>query len=107
MQENNSYEIRLTNRNIFILLVSIQLAFFGSIALDKLGLGIPLLRQIIGFIYLTFIPGFLILKCFKINGKKIVEDVLYSVGLSLSFLMFTGVLINFLYPLVGISKPIS
>jgi len=75
--------------------------------LDKLGLTIPILRQIIGFIYLTFVPGFLILKILKINNNSITETLAYSVGLSLSFLMFVGALMNYFGPLLGFSKPIS
>lgn len=70
-------------------------------------LGIPLLRQIIGFIYLTFIPGFIILRVLKLDKITITETILFSVGLSIACLMFTGAIINTLYPLIGISKPIS
>ena len=90
-----------------MVVVSLQLAFLGLIALDNLGLGIPILRQVIGFLYLTFVPGILLLGVFKINNLNTVETLLYSVGLSLSFLMITGFLMNFFYPLIGISEPIS
>ena len=103
----DSAVIYLTAKKIFIIIVSLQLALLGSIGLDKLGLEIPILRQAVGFIYLTLVPGFLILRLLRINDKVNLETLLYSVGLSLSFLMFTGALINFLYPLIGITKPIS
>ena len=99
--------IHLTTKNLLIVIFSLQLAFLGLVGLEKLGLEIPILRQAVGFIYLTFVPGFLIFKILQINNRNIIESLLYSVGLSLSFLMFTGALINFLYPLIGISKPIS
>lgn len=75
--------------------------------MDFIGIEIPILRQAICFIYLSFIPGILILRILKLQKVNTIETVLYSVGLSLSFLMFTGALINSLYPLIGISKPIS
>jgi len=103
----DSAVIHLTAKKIFIIIVSLQLALLGLIGLDKLGLGIPILRQAVGFIYLTLVPGFLILRLLRINNKVNLETLLYSVGLSLSFLMFTGALINSLYPLLGITKPIS
>jgi len=99
--------IHLTTKNLLIVIFSLQLAFLGLVGLEKLGLEIPILRQAVGFIYLTFVPGFLIFKILQINNRNIIESLLYSVGLSLSFLMWTGALINFLYPLIGISKPIS
>ena len=102
----DSAVIHLTAKKIFIIMVSLQLALLGLIGLNRLGFGIPILRQAIGFVYLTFVPGFLILKLLNINSNNL-ETFLYSVGLSLSFLMFTGAVINFLYPLFGITKPIS
>lgn len=108
MDGNNfNPEIRLTTKRLLIIVVSVQLALLGLISLDRLGLEIPILRQVIGFIYLTFVPGILILRIIKLDNKDIIETLLYSVGLSLSFLMFTGALINFLYPIIGIPRPIS
>jgi uncharacterized membrane protein len=72
-----------------------------------LGLDLPFFRQIIGFIYLTFVPGYLLLKILKSHGLGKLEIVLYSVGLSIAFQMFVGLSINALYPLIGITKPIS
>jgi uncharacterized membrane protein len=36
----------------------------------------------------------------------VIEAFLYSTGLSFFFIMFIGMLINFLYPFFGIEKPI-
>ena len=104
---NSNIVIHLTTKKLLIVILSLQLAFLGLVGLEKLGLEIPILRQAVGFIYLTFVPGFLIFKLLQINNKNAIESLLYSVGLSLSFLMFTGALINSLYPIIGISKPIS
>ena len=70
-------------------------------------LNIPFLRQILGFLFLTFLPGLLILQILKSDKQEIIETILYSVGLSVAFLMFVGFFMNMLYPLFGISKPIS
>ena len=43
-------------------MLAIQFAIWGAIGLDVIGLQIPILRQLIGFIYLTFVPGIIILK---------------------------------------------
>ena len=88
-------------------IVALQIALWGVVGLDAMGLQIPILRQLIGFVYLTFVPGILILIILKLHKLGGIETILYSIGLSLSFLMFTGAVINFLYPLIGISKPIS
>jgi len=79
----------------------------GLMGLAALGFDIPVLRQIIGFIFLTFIPGILVLRILKIHNIGVIESLAYSVGLSLASVMFIGALTNFAVPFIGISKPIS
>jgi len=70
-------------------------------------LDIPYLRQVFAFIYFTLIPGLLILYALRLNKISLLKKFVLSVGLSIAFLMFVGLLINVLYPLFGISKPLS
>ncbi|WP_324735229.1 DUF2206 domain-containing protein [Thermococcus sp. SY098] len=84
--------MEISKRNILIIVLSIQISFIGAIGLEKLDINIPYLRQIIGFIYLTFVPGVLLLGILKIDNIDFVEYILYSVGLSLSFLMLVGII---------------
>lgn len=84
------------------MLVVIQLTTYLVVALD-----VPIARQVIMFTYLTFVPGIIILSIFRLRGLGTVETLLFSVGLSIAFLMFTGLLMNELYPLLGISEPLS
>ena len=99
----NDWEIK----KCLSLSLAILLATLGLIGLAGLGFDIPGLRQIIGFIFLTFIPGILILRILKIHNVGIIESLLYSVGLSLAFIIFSGVVANFALPPIGITKPIS
>lgn len=94
-------------RKFIRIVISIQLLVLGTIGLDIIGLEIPLIRQIVSIIYLTFVPGILILRLFRLYDLNPVEFLLYSIGLSVSFLMFSGLLINTLYHLIGISNPLS
>ena len=87
--------------------LAIQLAMWGVIGLDAFGLQIPIIRQFIGFIYLSFVPGILILRILKLHKLGNIETLLYTIGLSLATLMFTGFFMNGIYPLFGISGPIS
>ena len=57
-------------------------------------LNIPFLRQIFGFFFLTFLPGLIILQILKINKIQSTEKFILSVGLSIAFLMFFGLLLN-------------
>ena len=70
-------------------------------------LNIPFLRQILGFLFLTLLPGLLILQILKLNKLNTIETILYSVGLSIAFAMFTGFFMNTLYPPLGIPTPLS
>ena len=72
-----------------------------------LGLEIPIFTQVIGFVYLAIIPGILVLRIFRFNELPVVEIYLYSIGFSITFLMFFGALMNVLLFKSGISKPIS
>jgi uncharacterized membrane protein len=108
MQINNPLQINDWEIKSFLkVILAVQLAMWGVIGLDFVGLQIPILRQFIGFIYLTFIPGILILRILKLHKLGNIETLLYTVGLSIATLMFTGLLMNTFYPFFGISGPIS
>ena len=103
MTPPNDWEIKKCLR----LALALMLATAGLVGLAGFGFDIPVLRQVIGFVFLTFVPGLLILRILKIHRVSAVESLLYSVGLSIAFIMFTGLLANFVLPLIGVSRPIS
>ena len=70
-------------------------------------LNIPFIRQIFGFLFLTLLPGILILQILKLNKIESTEKVVLSVGLSISFLMFFGLLLNNLSLSLGYNSPLS
>jgi len=65
------------------------------------------LRAIFSFIFLITIPGLLIMLMLKIREIGFWEYLVYIIGLSVAFLMFGGLFINWTLPLVGIDKPLS
>ena len=87
-----------------IFLFSLIFIIFTDLAIF---LDIPFLRQILGFLFLTFLPGLVILHILRLNKLSRVETILYSVGLSIAFSMSTGFFINLLYPFFGIPNPLS
>ena len=89
------------------IVLTTELAIIGLICITNMGFDIPIVRQFLGFIFLTFIPGLIILRILRLNKLEKVEFVLYSVGISISFIMALGFSINILYPIIGISNPIS
>ena len=100
------FRVNLGTKNVIIFALAIQIALLAIFGLNRAGIDLPYIRQIIGPFYLSFIPGLLVLRVLKLR-VGIIETILYSVGLSPSLVMLVGAAINFLYPLVGISKPIS
>lgn len=87
------------------LLIS-QLYFIFIIDLVIL-LDIPLLRQLLGFLILTTLPGLLILQIIKLNEIGSTEKFVLSIGLSVSFLMFFGLLLNNLSLSLGYETPLA
>jgi len=94
-------------RPLSVLILSLLFAFWGSIALETLGFTLPLLRQIAGFLFLTFVPGLLLLRILQFRNLGTIETTVYAVGLSLATLMFTGFFVNMVYPLFGVARPLS
>ena len=86
----------------FVFVISILLLVDLVIFLD-----IPFLRQIFGFLFLSILPGVLILQILKLDKLEFTEKVVLSVGISVSFLMFFGLLINNLSLSFGYETPLS
>ena len=103
MTPSNDWQIK----KCLVVSISLLLAMLGLIGLAALGFDVPVLRQTVGFVFLTFVPGMLILKILKIHNISIIESLLYSAGLSLVFVMAVGVVANFVLPPLGISHPIA
>jgi uncharacterized membrane protein len=98
---NTSFTEKVKHIPLPTAMLVIQIALFFTIVFD-----IPVARQVIGFIYLTFVPGFAILRLLKLK-LEIAERILFAAGLSIAFLMGVGFFTNLLGPLFGISKPLS
>ena len=68
---------------------------------------IPIARQILGFLYLTIVPGLLIIELLSENRLDLTETLFLSIGLSLAFLMVAGLAVNTAGPLFGLTEPLS
>ena len=67
---------------------------------------IPVLRQILVFVLITLLPGFLLIQLLRVTTSPL-EKTLFLIGLSVSFLMFVPLVMNLAYPVLGIVRPIS
>ena len=102
--------LRITDwpiKKFLVIVISLQLFVLGAIGLDYIGLNIPIIRPLACFVYLSFIPGVLVLRLLKMHKLSAIESLLYPIGLSISILMFVGLFINYFYPIIAISKPLS
>jgi len=70
-------------------------------------LDIAYARQIIAFVYLTFVPGYAVLKVLKLDKGDFYESLLFTVGLSIALLMFVGLFLDLLLPIFGMNAPLT
>src|SRR3989339_414743 len=95
----------LTRTNIFIGLFLFLLIINTLIIFD---VNFIYLRQILGFLFLITVPGIVLMLCFKIRNIDFWEYLVYTVGLSISFIMFAGLIVNWTLPWLNITdKPLS
>jgi len=81
----------------------------GVILLTDLAvaLNIPYLRQLMGFIFLTVLPGSLLLFLMKLNKLATAERIVMVIGLSIAFLLFFGLLLNEICLSFGYMEPLA
>lgn len=99
----NDWNTRRFNLFIWSILVAYDFSFISNVPLYSL----EILSKILGFVILTFIPGYIILRIFKVHDIDRVVTLLLAIGLSLSFIMIFGFTVNMFLPYIGVSKPIS
>jgi uncharacterized membrane protein len=104
---NENIKFNLSTKNLVVLVLLLQIILVGLIVLAYFGIVIPLIRQILGFIFIVFVPGFLLLKVLRINNTNLIETFSYSVGISIALVIFLGLILNLISPVIGITNPIS
>ena len=108
MKINNPLKLNDWKFNQFILFVLImQILVLGTVALRLNGFNIPIIWELVAFVYLIFIPGYIILRILRLHNLSDIETLLYAVGFSIGSIMLIGAAINFIYPLINIPNPIS
>ena len=98
----NSISAKWKSRDSLVVILFLQFIVYATVFFD-----VPVARQVIGFLYFTFVPGFLIIRLLKLNELGGLETVVFSVGLSVAFLMLGGLFINEFGFILGISRPLS
>lgn len=104
MSQKNDHSILCISPKV---IYGLQIATWGLILLDIVNIEVPLVRPLIFSVYLIFIPGYLTLKILKINQISFHEQFIYSIGLSISMLMFVGFFTNMVLLSIGYLQPLS
>ena len=68
---------------------------------------IPLIRQILATFFCIIIPGFILFKILKVYKIINLEGILIIMGLSLSFYLFFGILLNNILISIGYKTPLQ
>jgi len=92
----------LSAKRLFPILLTFLIVTILTILLE-----VPVLSQVLGFIYFSVIPGLLILYIMRLNKLGLTEKLVLSVGLSISFLMLAGLFINTVLPHLGYDQPLT
>jgi uncharacterized membrane protein len=99
----NKPSAALSKLPLFVeIILVLQVALYISVFFN-----IPVARQVVGFLYLTFIPGFVILRLFREDKLGLTETVLFSVGLSVAFMLLAGLVVNEVGLFVGVKQPLE
>lgn len=81
-------DINKLNTYLFCLLIVTDLSIIFKLTI---------FREVLSVIFFSIVPGFLILSLLKLDKITFLKKLVLSFALSLSFLMFVGLGINFLY----------
>ena len=71
-----------------------MVALLYIVTLVSVVFNVVFMRQLFGFFYLSFIIGYLFLRLLKIEKLDLVRTLIFSVGISVSILMFLGFVLN-------------
>ncbi len=93
---------RFISQHFLAVVLILQVAMYLSLFLNY-----PLARMAVGLVYLTFVPGLVLIKLLKLNELGTLEVIVFSVGFSIAFLMLAGLVINQFGYVFGINFPLS
>lgn len=99
--------ISVTTRRVVAAILALQVALLAVVGIEYVGPQLPILRGGLAFLYLSLVPGFLLLRLVGISPRSRAEMIVYTVGVSLISLMAFGTIINFGLRAGGITQPLS
>jgi uncharacterized membrane protein len=101
--EANDWDIA----TFFKLIASLQISVWIVLALDAVGVHVPVLREVLILVYLLFVPGIILLRVLRLHELNVIEGFFYTVGLSVATIMLTGLFMNTVYVRGITSTPLT
>jgi len=87
-----------------------SIIFVGSIEVNSYTqylYNINYVSKLISFLFISFVPGFMVFRLISFNKVDNVSTMLHSIGISIFLLMMLGFLLNYSYLAFGMENPIS
>jgi uncharacterized membrane protein len=94
-------------RRFLICASSLQLAVLGFVGFRILGISAYPFDVVTAVFYITFVPGYTIIRLLKLEVRCFFRRLLYAIGLSISFIYFVGLITYVLLSSFGIETPFS
>ena len=99
----NDWEIK----RLFLFIWTIQSGVIFSLLIDSGNSFLLITKGVLGFLYVTVIPGTLVLRSLRFHNLGTSKTIIYIVTLSLAFDLILGLVANSLLPHLGVSRPLS
>ena len=94
--------IKLHNKKCYVGFILILILTIISVSLN-----IPFYRQLLGLIFLVVLPGVTLIYIFRLKEFDAAELSVLAIGLSISFWMIYGLILNELCLFFGYTSPLS
>ena len=90
--------MQLTKSKIY-LSIALFMGILGT--LFYIGINPLFIRSITAFLFFISVPGYLLMKMFRISAGNLFEQLSYIISTSIAYLIFIGLTINTIYPMFG------
>jgi|GEM_PF-6406750 len=102
-----NFVTKITGSRLFVF-SALVLSVVGALAfLETHGISVPLIREFVAVVFLTFVPGLFVLLQFDYNEPALTRTACYAFGLSIFLVMIVGGIASLLFPLVGVDHPLA
>lgn len=103
----DSLVVRFTGTNLLLLTVVFIGLINGMSVIETYVGSIPLIREIFGIVFLTFVPGLIVLVALGFPDESVATTACFAFGLSLIIVMLVGAVASIVLPEVGITRAIE